>query len=389
MNGVLGWDIGGVNTKVARVANARVLAARAAPYELQRDPTALAPLLARLARDLGAAPADAHAVTMTAELSQLFRTKREGVGFVLDAVGAAFPDACVRVWSVDARWRTPAQARREPLAVAAANWAATAHVVGRQCPDCLLVDVGTTTTDIIPIRGGAPMARGRTDVERLQEGELVYSGALRTPVEAIASTVPVRGHETGVSAEGFALAGDVHVWRGELAPADYSVPTPDGRPATKKFAGERLARVICADREMLDEAAIAEIAGVLAAAQVGRIAAAIQRVIARHPSLETAVVTGLGAFLGRAAARAAGLNVSTAFCRLLRPCHESADCSSCPAAARSRTRFARWTRGFRSRTTPRIGWRCWRWTSTRISSPIDLRAACSSRASSKRAGRSA
>ena len=149
MNGVLGWDIGGVNTKVARVAGARVLAAHAAPYELQRDPAALAPLLAHLARDLGAGAADPHGVTMTAELSQLFRTKREGVAFVLDAVAAAFPDACVRVWSVDARWRTPAQARREPLAVAAANWAATAHVVGRLCTDCLLVDVGSTTTDII------------------------------------------------------------------------------------------------------------------------------------------------------------------------------------------------------------------------------------------------
>jgi len=240
MNGVLGWDIGGVNTKVARVAGARVLAAHAAPYELQRDPAALAPLLAHLARDLGAGAADPHGVTMTAELSQLFRTKREGVAFVLDAVAAAFPDACVRVWSVDARWRTPAQARREPLAVAAANWAATAHVVGRMCSDCLLVDVGSTTTDIIPIRGGAPMARGRTDVERLREGELVYTGALRTPVEAIAPTVPVRGRPTGVAAEGFALAGDVHVWRGELAPADYSVPTPDGRPTTgKSRAGGR------------------------------------------------------------------------------------------------------------------------------------------------------
>src|SRR3989449_6086101 len=144
MNGVLGWDIGGVNTKVAHVAEAQVLAARAAPYELQRDAAALAPLLGHLARDLGAGPAVAHAVTMTAELSQLFRTKREGVGFVLDAVAAAFPDACVRVWGVDARWRTPAQARREPLAVAAANWAATAHVVGRICSDCLLVDVGST-----------------------------------------------------------------------------------------------------------------------------------------------------------------------------------------------------------------------------------------------------
>jgi aspartokinase-like uncharacterized kinase len=38
-------------------------------------------------------------------------------------------------------------------------------------------------------------------------------------------------------------------------------------------------------------------------------ATAIRRVIARHPSLDTAVVTGLGAFLGEAAVRAAGLNV--------------------------------------------------------------------------------
>src|SRR2546430_10215953 len=49
----------------------------------------------------------------------------------------------------------------------------------------------------------------RSDVERLREGELVYTGALRTPVEAIAPTVPVGGRPTGVSAEGFALAGDV------------------------------------------------------------------------------------------------------------------------------------------------------------------------------------
>src|SRR5437016_4541052 len=148
MNAVLGWDIGGVNTKVAHVVDAQVLAARAAPYELQRDPAALAPLLGQLAHDLGAGAAVAHAVTMTAELSQLFRTKREGVGFVLDAVATAFPNACVRVWSVDARWRTPAQARREPLAVAAANWAATGHVLGRFCPDLVLIDRRSTTPHI-------------------------------------------------------------------------------------------------------------------------------------------------------------------------------------------------------------------------------------------------
>lgn len=307
---VLGWDIGGINTKVARVADGTLVGAHIAPFELQRDPAALTPLLERLAKDLGTTPADAHAVTMTAELSQVFRTKREGVGFVLDAVTAAVPNARVLVWGVDARWRTPAEARRDPIAVAAANWVATAYVVGRMYADCVLVDVGSTTTDVIPITHGGPVARGRTDLARLREGELLYTGALRTPVEAMASSVPVHGHESGVAAEGFALAGDVHVWRGQLAPADYSVPTPDGRPATREYAGERLARVVCADREMLEQVDIDRIADAFWEAQVTRIGECLDRVRARHPALTRAVVTGLGEFLGAAAARRAGLQVT-------------------------------------------------------------------------------
>lgn len=310
MSAVLGWDVGGVNTKTARAVDGRLVSACAAPFELQRDPPGLVPLLRRLASDAGAAPGDAHAVTMTAELSQLFRTKREGVAFVLDAVTAAFPEAPVRVWTVDARWLTPARARVEPLAVAAANWAATAAFVASAFPDCLLLDVGSTTTDVIPIVGGRAAARGRTDTERLAASELVYTGALRTPVEAIAHTVPVRGRPTGVSAEGFALAGDVHVWRGELEPEEYVVATPDGRPATKPFAGERLARVVCADREQLDECAVDALADALWDAQVTRIQEAVERARGRHPTLERAVVTGLGAFLATAAACRADLAVT-------------------------------------------------------------------------------
>ncbi len=328
MKGVLGWDIGGVNTKAARVAggSGHVLAARAVPYEIQRDPAGLIPLLRHLARDLGGEEG-LHAVTMTAELSQLFRTKREGVAFVLDAVVAAFPGADVHVWGVDGRWRTPEEARGDPLAVAAANWAATARVVGRWCADCLLLDTGSTTTDVIPIVGGEPVAAGRTDPERLREGELVYTGALRTPAEAIAATVPLDGRPTGVSTEGFALAADVHVWRGQLDPTDYATPTPDGRPCTREFAGERLARVVCADREMLDASAISAIADALWDAQVTRIGDAVERVRARHPGLSRAVVAGLGDFLGAEAARRAGLPV-THFADVLGPAARHA-----PAAA--------------------------------------------------------
>jgi probable H4MPT-linked C1 transfer pathway protein len=305
----VGWDIGGVNTKVARAAGGQVLAARAQPYEIQRDPGALGGLLRALADEVGAEPGDVHAVTMTAELSQLFRTKREGVWFVLDAVRRAFPESCVRVFAVDGRFLELEEARHAPLLVAASNWVATAQVVSEVYPDALLIDVGTTTADIVPIVGGVVAALGRTDPERLASGELVYTGALRTPVEAIVHSVPLAGGLAGVSAEGFALAGDVHLWRGDLAAADYTVPTPDGRPASPEFAGERLARVVCADRELLDDAAVGAIADHVAAAQAEQITAAVRRVVTRHPSLDVAVVTGLGEFLAAAAARRAGLVV--------------------------------------------------------------------------------
>src|SRR5438552_18154501 len=142
MTAVLGWDVGGVNTKVARVVQGTVAAAHAQPYEIQRDPTALGSLLARLAAEQGAAIGAAHAVTMTAELSQMFRTKREGVRFVLDAVTDAFPRGIVHVYGVEGRFLAPAAARDAPFEVAAANWAATATLVAAAHSDALLAHVG-------------------------------------------------------------------------------------------------------------------------------------------------------------------------------------------------------------------------------------------------------
>jgi hypothetical protein len=308
-NSVIGWDIGGVNTKVARVQAGTVLAAHSHPYEIQRDPLALTSLLRSLASAIGATADDRHAVTMTAELSQMFRTKREGVAFVLDAVTKAFPSSELRVFTVDGRFLSPTDALNEPLAVAASNWAATANIVAVDHPDAILIDIGTTTTDIIPIVRGRVAALGTTDPARLASGELVYTGVLRTPVEAITSEVPLGESFARVSAESFALIGDIHVWRGDLAPEDYSVTAPDGRPASREFAGERIARVICADRDMLDDHAISAIAHAVADAQVDLVGRAISQVRQRHPTLQTAVVTGLGSFLATRAAHRVGLSV--------------------------------------------------------------------------------
>jgi len=305
---IIGWDVGGVNLKAVRLAGG-VLRAVTEPFELQRAPDHLAPTLATLARRVHAGPADLHAVTMTAELSQYFRTKREGVAFILDALATAIPDGVIHVWGTDGRFYPPDRAGTTPLLVAASNWMATAAFVGQTVTDGILVDVGSTTTDIIPISRGKVVALGRTDPDRLGSGELVYTGALRTPVEAVVRRVPLGTTAASVSAEGFALIGDVHLWLGRLPAEDYTVHTPDGRPVSREFAGERLARVVCADRDMLAEEDIDRLAVAVAEAQLEDVARAIGEVRDRHPGITTAVVTGLGDFIAAEAARRAGLAV--------------------------------------------------------------------------------
>jgi probable H4MPT-linked C1 transfer pathway protein len=303
---VIGWDVGGANVKAAAVTgpeSPRILTV-SRPFEIWRGPERLQAVLGEMAAALP--PARATGVTMTAELSDAFRTKREGVGFVLHAVTRVAPGP-VWVYATDGSFVGVARARAEPLLVAASNWVATATLLAARLADAVLLDVGSTTTDVVPIRGGRVAARGRTDPERLLARELVYTGAVRTNVAAVLRAAPVRGGLCPVASELFAVSGDAHVLLGDLAPEEYEAATPDGRPPTPEFAAERLARVVCADGEMLDARDIAGIARAVAEGQVADIAAAVREVAGRFPQPPEAVVTGQGAFLARRAAGRAGL----------------------------------------------------------------------------------
>ncbi len=279
------------------------------PYEIKRDPPGLAATLKRAASSVGSTAGDRHAITMTAELSQAFLTKREGVGFILGALETTFPGSELHVYTVEGSFLPSAEARELPLSVSASNWAASAFLVARSVPTCILIDIGTTSADLIPIVNGRVVAEGRTDPERLLTGELVYTGALRTPAEAVTSHVPLWDGDAGIAADGFALMGDAHLWLGRIQSEDYTCPTPDGSLPSRASAAERLARVVCADRDMLDEHSVDRIATALAQAQVETVVHALRRILQRFPSISTAVIAGLGDFIARDAADAVHLGI--------------------------------------------------------------------------------
>jgi hypothetical protein len=241
---------------------------------------------------------------MTAELSDAFRTKREGVDFVLDAAEHALGELSVLTTTGDLVSVT--EARERPWDVAAANWVATALAVAEEHPDALLVDVGSTTADVVPIAGGRVAATAHNDLARLLAGELVYTGVLRTNLAAIAPRVPVRGGWCPVSSELFAISGDIHVVLGHLPPEAYDCPTPDGRPATAEFARERIARLVCSDVEQLDDAEIDAIAAFLHAEQLRQLEHAARRVQGPLAADAPVAAAGSGAFLARAVAARLG-----------------------------------------------------------------------------------
>ena len=300
---MMGWDIGGVNIKAARLTlqNKKIEDIRVVvrPFEIWHEKEKLPGVLQEIGDELGVKETHAMAVTMTAELSDIFPSKKQGVLSILDAVDEAFPERSVYLLGLSGDLVSLKEARQGPLRFAATNWLASAQFVAKKIRDGILVDVGSTTTDIIPIRDGRVAAQGLTDMARLSSGELVYTGALRTNPNTVASMIPIHGLNCRVSAEYFAVMGDVYVILGYVSPETYSCSTPDGRDKSLQGARERLSRLVCADGDMLSEGDIFKLARYLFEKQLQQIAEALFQVLSRLADgyRLPLVVAGTGSFL--------------------------------------------------------------------------------------------
>ena len=291
----LGLDVGGANLKLAHAAGV----VRSCSFALWKHPSRLASALIDAAA--GLPPFEEVLLTTTAELCDCFATKREGVLAVVAAVEAAFPGRRLRVWATDSRFHEPEEVRARPLLAAAANWLALGQAAARldRRPG-LLIDVGSTTTDLIPLDAGRVAAMGRTDTERLQNGELVYAGVRRTPISALATSLIFRGRETGLAAELFATTLDVYLVIGDIPENPADRDTADGRPATRDAARDRLARMVGADREGFtpdDALAFAHRADEVLLERLTRAAWRACRAMGQTP--DRVIVSGSGEFLAR------------------------------------------------------------------------------------------
>jgi (4-(4-[2-(gamma-L-glutamylamino)ethyl]phenoxymethyl)furan-2-yl)methanamine synthase len=316
----VGWDIGGAHVKAAAVdADGRAVAALQVPCALWRGLDHLEHALEQVLAALPAGAAQArHAATMTGELADRFIDRNEGVLRIVETLQRRFGEARLRVFAGERGFLAPEQALRYPASVASANWLATAQLVAGRVGEALLVDIGSTTTDLVAVHDSKVGATGRSDFERLVSGELVYTGVVRTPLMAITDAIEFEGLRVPLMAEQFATTADVYRLTGELDERYDQHPSADGAEKTTQASARRLARMVGRDARELPLERWQLLATSFRATQLDRIRRAAQQALLRAAVTPAGalVAAGSGAFLVPELARALH-RPATVFDRLL------------------------------------------------------------------------
>jgi probable H4MPT-linked C1 transfer pathway protein len=305
----MGWlalDIGGAHIKLANTDKYALTYA----MPLWRDKNRLANELRMLLTE--APPSDHVAVTMTGELADCFKTRAEGVEYIVQSVVAAADGRHLRFYRTDGKLVAAPVAARAPELVASSNWHALGRYATRWAKGTgIVIDVGSTTTDILPIAGGRLVNIGNHDTQRLVHSELIYTGVERSPVAGIVREVPYRGDTCQVMNELFATTGDVYLLTDELTESRSNRRTADGEPATKSAARRRLGRLIGAPDNEFNHRDAALIAQHVVDTQVQMISNALQIVESRlDESPQHMIIAGQGEFLAARVIRALGLHES-------------------------------------------------------------------------------
>lgn len=293
---VIGWDIGGAHAKACLLQDGEVLDVAQWPCALWLGMDRLAAALQAARRRWDGLVAAQHAVTMTGEMVDLFADREDGVRQIAAELARALPGApdAVHFFAGDAGWCRSVDVPAHWNAIASANWLATARHAALCLGAGVLVDIGSTTTDLIAFRNGRVLTASRTDAQRLASGELVYHGVVRTPLCALARRVAWQGKPHNVMNEFFATSADVYRLTGELNPGHDLHASADNAGKDPDATRQRLARMIGLDRHDGSPADWLAFARSWRALQVGVLGGELRRVMEAHGLADDAVIVSAG-----------------------------------------------------------------------------------------------
>jgi (4-(4-[2-(gamma-L-glutamylamino)ethyl]phenoxymethyl)furan-2-yl)methanamine synthase len=299
---IVGWDIGGAHLKAVLLNDEGEIAQiLQLPCPLWKGLHYLEAAINDALRAFKIVAPDAlHAVTMTGELVDCFENRHDGV-IAISTLAAKLLGKDTLFYAANDGFLALERVSELTPHIASTNWHASASALAMHAQDALLIDIGSTTTDIVPIEHGLVALKALSDAARLQNDTLVYTGVVRTPVMALAQKLPFDGVEVNVMAEYFATMADVYRLTGELKTDDAE--TADGKGKTELESARRLARMIGRDVDSGGIEAWKNFANTCKNMQMNQIKTAVLKQL--KPNM-TMIGAGAGSFLVEDLARELG-----------------------------------------------------------------------------------
>ncbi len=290
MTKILGLDIGGANTKYAFIDTEKedneILTVGSDYFPFWKDNENYPQYLQELKNTIEEKHGTIEIVVFvtTAELVDCFHTKKEGITTICHYVSSVFSNLSNGpfIYSSKSEFIAMESSSEQWLEVSATNWIVSANYLGLKYPNVIMIDIGTTTTDIISINDGKVVVEGYSDLDRLISNELVYTGLLRTNIAAILNEVKLLGKIIPVSSELFATTGDAYLIQNIISIEEFTSETADGKSVSKENSLARIARVVCADTNQLSENEIKLIAKQAITKQIEMLSRALQNVQNRY-----------------------------------------------------------------------------------------------------------
>ena len=242
----IGWDIGGAHLKIASVSNTgkiNFIEQYATPLWQGLDK--LSDVLPEVVKKIPKGES-LHAVTMTAELVDIFENRQSGINTLTDLCKEHLTGQ-INLYASEQGFIIPDLADREADHIASANWHASALITASIVDSGLFVDIGSTTTDIIPFRDKKLLNSGFDDQSRMRCDELVYTGVIRTPLMALTQRVPFAGDWQTIASEYFATTADIYRILALLNDNDDLMDSADGTTKNIDNSIKRLARMVGTD----------------------------------------------------------------------------------------------------------------------------------------------
>ena len=233
-------------------------------------------------------------ITMTAEMCDYFKKRKKGVKKIIKHIRKGL-NKNVYFWenlnnksfSMDPSYKN----------VASMNWLATGKFISKKISNSIVIDLGSTTTDLVFIRKNQIINKGFTDLKRLILSELIYTGFTRTPLFGITDKLKFNKKNYSLLPENFANISDVYRVLKKTSSKIDLFDTMDGRSKSFSNSLRRVARNFGFDYKNKKKKLILSLCEEIEKIQFSKITASIKQNLRRHKMSKkevSLIICGIG-----------------------------------------------------------------------------------------------